>query len=121
MRRASIALGLATLVACSGPATRRSPSAAPVVATPSPAPPPGDSPSEVPCAVDADCVVTNFAGCCEPCRVAPHVERSADARAAEEHCAIVDCEGRVGTCPPVEPAEEYRAVCRQQQCAMVKR
>lgn len=81
-----------------------------------------------PCRVDADCVATNFAGCCAcpQCRVAEPHARNRDNLAKEvEDCAVVECSLAVcnlgGMCPPGEDANHFRAVCQKTDCVLVRR
>jgi hypothetical protein len=70
------------------------------------------------CRVDADCVVSSFAGCCPACcRARPHaVLRGTDEQNAcgVRTCEAVDC--RAVSCPELPPDDAFTAVCRAGQC-----
>lgn len=85
-------------------------------------PSPGDH-----CDRDADCVATNFPGCCAcpQCSVASPVARSVSAlRAAEAACRVAACDpddcAVGGMCPPGEPASHFRARCVDHACVLVR-
>jgi hypothetical protein len=76
------------------------------------------------CAVDGDCLISTFEGCCGSCCPPPPyaVSRQNDA-AQRRRCAVVECQAK--GCPDVmcqkhEPASSYRAVCQNNQCVAVK-
>ena len=79
------------------------------------------------CAGDADCVVTNFPGCCAcpQCAIADPVARSRTAAAqAEAACAVASCDASVcgvaGMCPPGEPAADFTPRCCAGACVGVR-
>ena len=70
------------------------------------------------CTADADCLVTNFPGCCAcpQCSTADPVARSRTAAAqAEAACAAASCDASIcdvaGMCPPGEPAAHFTPRC----------
>jgi hypothetical protein len=109
-----------------------SPSTAPSPPPPTPttpaSPPPGVTSQGDACTTDADCVVTNWAGCCAcpQCSVADPTARSTSALAAEQQqCAVMRCDLNIcniaGMCPPGEAAELFTPVCRANVCVGVRR
>jgi len=73
------------------------------------------------CGSDADCVVTNFGGCCSNCGSSPYVRAKHEAEAAQHRCWTVDCAvNDRERCEPTEPASYYRAVCRDGACDGVR-
>ncbi|MBP6838712.1 MAG: hypothetical protein KA190_15565 [Kofleriaceae bacterium] len=99
--------------------------------TPAPAPGPGTTPATTSagdtCAVDADCVVTNFAGCCAcpQCAVVDPRPRSRAALAAEQAACPSPCPFSMvcatgGMCPPGEPSDHFVARCQAAVCAAVR-
>jgi len=100
------------------------------VATPAPngssRPPLG--PATTACATDADCVVTNFPGCCAcpQCSKGPPRALTAAALAAEQaNCQTVTCEpdtcGLAGMCPPGEDASKFVGRCRASECVLQRK
>lgn len=74
------------------------------------------------CSRDADCVVSNFGGCCSSCQSTAYATTKRELDARNRRCAIVDCAmDRRERCEPVVDASLYRAVCRAGTCAGVKR
>jgi len=122
---------LVVVAACSGaPASHEPPVA---TGRGSSAPPPASAGSEArsegdACTRDADCVVTNFAGCCAcpQCAVGEATARSREAQTrAEEKCQLVRCnlhrcQGEVA-CPPAEDAALFEPKCRDAKCVGVRR
>lgn len=79
------------------------------------------------CAADADCVVTNFPGCCAcpQCSTADPVARSRTAAAqAEAVCAVTTCDASIcaiaGMCRPGEPAAHFTPRCCGGACVGVR-
>jgi hypothetical protein len=77
------------------------------------------------CQGDADCVVTNFAGCCAcpQCSIGPPRALSRAAlRAEQEGCKDAVCNtarcGVAGICPPGEDASRFAARCRDGACRL---
>ena len=80
------------------------------------------------CTADADCIVTNFAGCCAcpQCAIGQPVARSRDAeQKAEQVCTVVECDRRAcdigGMCPPGEAADHFVARCADRVCVAAHR
>jgi hypothetical protein len=82
-----------------------------------PAPPPTE------CAVDQDCVLSTFQGCCGACCAAPpHAVRrgvNEAARCAVIECALPKCDTLRCAAPPV--MGEFQAVCEAGQCLARKK
>jgi hypothetical protein len=95
------------------------------VRNPSPRQPPvapAQLASSASCSKDADCMVTNFGGCCASCSDTAHAMSTRDYQTQMHRCAILDCTaGEREVCPPIVSAELYRAVCRAGTCAGIKR
>ncbi|MBL8624490.1 MAG: hypothetical protein JNK64_24495 [Myxococcales bacterium] len=126
------------VVGCSHPAPAPSaPPGDPVVTAPPPSPPPGSgdaclaSPDVTSagdaCTADADCVVTNFPGCCAcpQCSTADPVARSRTAAAqAEAACAAASCDASIcaiaGMCRPGETAAHFTPRCCGGACVGVR-
>jgi len=73
------------------------------------------------CASNADCDVTNFAGCCSSCPDAPRVTSTKLEQAETRRCAVIDCVmSDPKPCPAVESAANYRAVCVEGACDAIK-
>jgi hypothetical protein len=111
---------LTGLLACGGEASSSPPAGDPGSASPAEFIAPEEA-----CDTDADCVMTDFPGCCACCGCAYPYAIRGDALAAErDRCAEVDCaaaqeeagcaaEECVG-CPLTE--ERFEAVCRAGRC-----
>jgi hypothetical protein len=128
------------LIACSAPAAQRStplhepPPAAPAVEEPRASTPETVGRTEpaaldpVRCTSDADCVVSNFAGCCacpQCAQGAPRALNAAALRQEQEGCPR-DCNnagmcGLAGMCPPGEDAAHFAAPCRAGSCVLERR
>jgi hypothetical protein len=116
-------LALVVLAAC-GAHPAPAPATAPAPVTPAPIEPAiGDT-----CTADADCVVTNFPGCCAcpQCNVAQPRARSKSELAREQQtCTVVECDMHAcdigGMCPPGEDAAHFTAHCTNQVCVAVHR
>ena len=80
----------------------------------------------VQCADDADCVVSNFAGCCNPCPAPPSAFAKAWLERETMECGLVECvddpcvEAIEGEKKPPEPAPSgpFVAKCDQQRCVL---
>ena len=70
------------------------------------------------CVHDDDCVVTDFASCCSPCRDDPHAASKNALDAQQQVCAVVDCVGKATTCPKVKSVSEFRAACVSNACVL---
>src|SRR5512143_2010285 len=121
------------LLACSQPARESTPQTPPpsTPVAPAPEPAPAAPATAIPtqCTSDADCVATNFAGCCA-CPQCSQAEPQAVLRAALEHqqaeCARTPCHneamcGIAGMCPPGADAAHFVARCRDGACALDRR
>ncbi|MBX3160222.1 MAG: hypothetical protein KF773_29940 [Deltaproteobacteria bacterium] len=126
-------LAFITVVACT-PQPPPSSSGGPRTPKRQPPPPSPSSPSTEAaapgdaCTRDADCVVTNFAGCCAcpQCSVgAPTARSLAELARAQDQCKVMRCNTTVcdlaGACPPGEAADRFAPVCRAGTCAGVRR
>jgi hypothetical protein len=109
-----------------------SPITTPSATAPTPAPtnkrPLPGNPSGTACAVDSDCVVTNFPGCCAcpQCSKAPPRALPASSLAAQQaQCQTVACSLNIcslaGMCPPGEDASKFLAHCRANVCVLERR
>lgn len=125
----------AVIAGCShaAPAPSAPPAGDPVVTAPTPgdgascAASPDVASAGDACAADADCVVTNFPGCCAcpQCATAAPVARSRAAAAqAEAACAVASCDASAcdvaGMCPPGEPAAHFTPRCCAGACVGVR-
>ena len=77
------------------------------------------------CQADSECVITTFEGCCRGCGcgAGPHAMSAAALKSAQARCAAVDCgQPRCEqiSCPPLERAASFRAVCREGSCQAEK-
>jgi hypothetical protein len=74
------------------------------------------------CTADADCTITNFAGCCAcpGCEQGPPLAHATkELAAAQQQCQLVRCDmDRCKTmlCKPGDPAEKFTASCRDGVC-----
>ncbi len=100
---------LAVCLAACGGATANS-------APPAPSPDLGEA---SPCTQDAECVATNFGGCCG-CPRDPYAITTAALKKHENQCAVVDCT-MATSCEGFEEAKLFRAVCRGGKCALEKK
>ena len=120
---------VALVVAACGPATTQPTGPGAGNLTPAPADmhqtftAPGDA-----CTADADCVVTNFPGCCAcpQCSVGRPTARSRSALAtAEQVCTVAECDGHAcdvgGMCPPGESADHFVPHCTAGTCTATHR
>lgn len=89
--------------------------------------PPADATATT-CATDADCVVTNFAGCCacpQCSKAAPRALTRAALAAEEAKCQVVRCNTAMcdtaGMCPPGEDAAKFVGRCRANACALERK
>jgi hypothetical protein len=92
----------------------------------SPRPPSG--PATTVCVTDADCVVTNFPGCCAcpQCSKGPPRALTAPALAEEQDsCQTVKCDlnrcALAGMCPPGEDASKFVGRCRASECVLERK
>ncbi len=128
---------LVLLAACPNPAPAPAPTPTPEptpTPTPDPTPTPTPAPAPTPeltstdaCTADADCVITNFAGCCAcpGCEQgAPTAHSTKAAAAAQQQCQAVRCNmDRCKTllCKPGEPAASFTAACQNSVCVGVRK
>jgi len=76
------------------------------------------------CSADADCEVTNFAGCCACCESTAHAVPAIALSQQRAHCAIKDCEIACSSniqCAKIERAAAFVAHCKDGTCAAVHR
>lgn len=106
----------------STPATNTNP-ANPPVTNGSSSPTPASTSDK--CATDADCVVTNFPGCCacpQCSKAEPRALTNAALAAEQKKCTVVRCNMAIcntaGMCPPGEDASHFVARCRAGECDM---
>lgn len=96
----------------------------PLAPSPRPVPiPPPPRPIQGECDTDAQCRIDTFAGCCSPCIGEP---RAIPVNAPFPACACAlptphVTVGKQQECPPVQPADKFRAVCRGHHCLRVER
>jgi hypothetical protein len=121
MRNAMFVLGL---LAC-GPAAAPPPPVAPPPASPDPAPAEVALTGEDACTSDADCLVSDWPGCCgcAQCRGEPTARSRAGLEKAKDRCKVVRCRQTCDPagCPPTEPIDQFTAVCRAGTCAAMRR
>jgi hypothetical protein len=75
------------------------------------------------CAADADCEVTNFAGCCACCESTAHAVPVLALSQQRSHCGVKECAACSTNiaCASIERAEGYVARCKDGTCAAVRR
>jgi hypothetical protein len=87
--------------------------------------PPARTPSgaRASCSAAADCVVTNFGGCCACCKDAVHAVPASDFAHRQHQCSVVDCSACADgiVCPKVEDAAGFVAKCQDGTCAAVRK
>jgi hypothetical protein len=84
-------------------------------------PPPGRTPSGgyVSCGSDADCVVTNWNGCCGCCPSEPRAVPATKLEEQKTRCGTcAPCSDRLD-CPKVQPISSFVAACKDGTCAAV--
>ena len=82
---------------------------------------PALEPDPQPCATDADCEVTGFAGCCA-CDGEPRAFNRAALAQRRDICAVVECACNGDCrCPSVADPRAFQAVCMQGRCAAARR
>ncbi|MGE0398014.1 MAG: hypothetical protein AB7T06_15040 [Kofleriaceae bacterium] len=125
---------LFVLAACPASPPPPSPTPTPTEPTPTPTPteptptpsPSAELTSADACTADADCTISNFAGCCAcpGCDVGPPTAHSTTAlAAAQQQCQAVRCNmDRCKTllCKPGEPAANFTAACQNNVCVGVR-
>ncbi|MBI4816033.1 MAG: hypothetical protein HY791_07245 [Deltaproteobacteria bacterium] len=74
------------------------------------------SPASEPCAVDQDCVITTFPGCCESCPLDPYGTTKRQLEVSRRLCAAMDCRVRGGKCRPVASPDDFVTRCRASRC-----
>lgn len=89
--------------------------------------PPAGPPTTT-CATDADCIVTNFPGCCACPQCAkgpPRALTTSELAAEQANCITVTCEpnacARAGICPPGEDASRFVGRCRATACELERK
>lgn len=134
----ALALGLAACPSTPpGPSTSPTPEPTPTPAPdPTPTPTPDPTPTPAPtaelagtdaCTTDADCVVTNFAGCCAcpGCdQGAPTARSTTELAAAQKQCQVVRCNMarcKAMLCKPGESASAFAAACQNNVCVGVRK
>jgi hypothetical protein len=71
-----------------------------------------------PCGNDSDCEVQAPSACCSSCRGAPRVARKGKPASPACGCKGLEPKPAGASCPAVESADLYRAVCTQQVCKL---
>jgi hypothetical protein len=75
------------------------------------------------CDSDADCALTDVAGCCACCKSAPSAIPKLALAQRNNRCAAADCAACSSSieCAKVEPLTAFAAACRQGTCAAVRK
>jgi hypothetical protein len=100
--------GLAVLVACSKSDT-------PATTAPG---------ARASCSADADCEVTNFAGCCVCCESSAHAVTAIALSQQRAQCAVMECGVKCAPdieCAKIELAAAFTARCKDGACIAVHR
>ncbi len=77
--------------------------------------------STAPCVRDAECVITDWGGCCARCPADPRATSRAALHERHEVCNRVRCARDEQACAPTVDPSAYRAVCRAGRCGGVAR
>ena len=79
--------------------------------------PPSDRAAQ--CASNADCVITEFSGCCGGCCPSARAMAKADLQRAQQRCSVIDCEAPMCAavvCEKGPSAASLRAACVENRC-----